>query len=341
MSVDSPNSQTSTSAAAPPTGSMQAKRPGADWRGRTLSLIPVAVLVLLVVAVAIRQPNFLSVTSVRGLLESLAPILLLAIGQMFVILTGGIDLSFAVTASFGTVLLALWIPDMGVGGVLLMLAAMAVIGLINGYVVAKAQVPSFIVTLGSLGLYTGLGLWISGASTIRISEGYDAIAWLADLRIAQMPIAGIIAILLAVIVSLGMWALKRGRILHAMGLAEPAVLMSGVSTVRRRILAFMMCSVFAGLAAIVLAAGQRSGGPSLVDSLQLPAIAAVVIGGTAITGGVGGAIKTLIGALIIVVLRVGLTIMGVDPAYEQVVYGLVIIAAVALTIDRSRLRTIK
>jgi len=138
-----------------------------------------------------------------------------------------------------------------------------------------------------------------------------------------------------------MWAFNRGRSLHAMGLAEPAVLMSGVSTRRLRILAFTLCSVFAGLAAIVLAAAQRSGGPSLADTLQLPAIAAVVIGGTAITGGVGGAIKTLIGALIIVVLRVGLTAMGVDPAYEQIVYGAVIILAVALTIDRSRLRSIK
>ncbi|MCR2762820.1 ABC transporter permease [Microbacterium sp. zg.B48] len=310
-------------------------------RSRLVTLVPLVVLVGLILVVALRQPNFLNITSVRGLLESMAPILLLAIGQMFVILTGGIDLSFAVTASFGTVLLALWIPMMGPGGVLLMLAALALIGFINGYVVAVAQVPSFIVTLGSLGLYTGLGLWVSGASTIRISEGFEALSWLADARVAQLPLVGVLSIALAVIVAVAMWALNRGRSLHAMGLAEPAVLMSGVSTRRLRVLAFTLCSLFAGFAAIALAAAQRSGGPTLADTLQLPAIAAVVIGGTAITGGVGGAIKTLIGALIIVVLRVGLTAMGVDPAYEQIVYGAVIILAVALTIDRSRLRSIK
>ncbi|WP_449283410.1 ABC transporter permease [Leucobacter sp.] len=312
-----------------------------DWRARIVSLVPLAVLVLLVLVVTLRQPNFLGVGSMRGLLLSLAPILLLALGQMFVILTGGIDLSFATTASFGTVLLALWLPGMGAGGILLMLLVMAAIGFVNGVIVAKAQVPSFIVTLGSLGLYSGLGLWISGASTIRISEGYEPLAALKDLRLAQMPAVGVFAILAAVLVFLGMHTLKRGRTLHAMGLAEPAVLMSGISTVRLRILAFTACSLFAGLAAVVMATAQRSGGPTLADSLQLPAIAAVVIGGTAITGGVGGAIKTLIGALIIVVLRVGLTAIGVDPSYEQIVYGGVIVAAVALTLDRSRLRAIK
>jgi len=312
-----------------------------SWRSKVIALVPVLVLAALIVVVASRQPNFLSINSMRGLLESLAPLLLLAIGQMFVILTGGIDLSFAVTASFGTVLLSLLVPALGPGGVVLMLVLMALIGMVNGLIVALGQVPSFIVTLGSMGLYTGLGLWLSGASAIRIAEGYDALKWIADLRVAQLPISGVLVIVIAVLISAGMLLLKRGRNLHALGLAEPSVLMSGVSTVRLRVLAFTACSFFAGLSAVVLAATQRSGGPSLADSLMLPAIAAVVIGGTAITGGVGGALKTVIGALIIVVLRVGLTAMGVDPAYEQVFYGTVIIAAVALTMDRSRLRSIK
>jgi ribose transport system permease protein len=91
----------------------------------------------------------------------------------------------------------------------------------------------------------------------------------------------------------------------------------------------------------MLAASQHSGGPTLAHTLLLPAIAAVIVGGTAITGGVGGAMRTVIGALIIVVLRVGLTAVGVDPSFEQIVYGTVIIAAVVLTIDRSRLGVVK
>ena len=310
-------------------------------RARLVTALPFLVLVALVLVITVQQPSFLSVPSVRGLLESMTPILLLSLGQTFVILTGGIDLSFAATASFGTVLLALWIPDLGPLAVVAVLAASALIGLVNGLVIAHAQIPSFIATLGALGLYSGLGLAVSGASTIRISRGYDAIGWITDLRVAQLPLAAVLVVVLAVVISLGMRALVHGRDFHAVGLAEQALLMSGGSTVRIRVLAFTLCSFCAGLAAVVLAASQHSGGPTLADTLQLPAIAAVVIGGTAITGGVGGAIRTTIGALIIVVLRVGLSVVGVDPSYEQIVYGVVIIAAVVLTIDRSRLQVVK
>jgi ribose transport system permease protein len=315
--------------------------PVADWKGRFLAALPFIVLVLLVLIVTSKQPNFVALGSVRGLLESMAPILLLALGQTFVILTGGIDLSFAATASFGSVLLALWLPELGVVGVVAVLGVMTLIGFINGFVIAKAQIPSFIATLGALGLYSGLGLAISGASNIRISTGYEAIAWITDVRVAQLPLAAILVIVLAILISVAMRVLNRGKSFHAIGLAEQALLMSGGSTVRIRILAFTLCGLFSGLAAVMLAASQHSGGPTLADTLQLPAIAAVVIGGTAITGGVGGPIKTVIGALIIVVLRVGLTAVGVDPSFEQIVYGIVIIAAVVLTIDRSRLGVVK
>lgn len=312
-----------------------------DWKGRAVTVLPFVVLIILVFMVTMTQPNFIGVSSIRGLLESMAPILLLSIGQTFVILTGGIDLSFAVTASFGTILLAMWIPNLGALGVFAMVAVLTLIGFINGFVIAKAQIPSFIATLGALGLYSGLGLAISGATNIRIGEGYEAIAWITDTRVAQLPLSALLVILVAILIAVAMRVFARGKSFHAIGLAEQAVLMSGGSTVRIRILAFTLCGLFSGLAAVMLSASQHSGGPTLADSLLLPAIAAVVIGGTAITGGVGGPIKTAIGALIIVVLRVGLSAVGVDPSFEQIVYGVVIIAAVVLTIDRSRLGTVK
>ena len=312
-----------------------------DWKSHIVAALPLIVLVLLIVVVTANQPNFIALGSVRGLLESMAPILLLALGQTFVILTGGIDLSFAATASFGTVLLALWMPGLGVAGVIAVVAALTLIGFINGFVIAMTQIPSFIATLGALGLYSGLGLAISGASNIRISTGYEAIGWITDLRIAGLPLSALLVILIAVIIAVAMKVLSRGKSFHAIGLAEQALLMSGGSTIRIRILAFTLCGLFSGLAAVMLAASQHSGGPTLADTLQLPAIAAVVIGGTAITGGVGGAMKTVVGALIIVVLRVGLSAVGVDPSFEQIVYGTVIIAAVVLTIDRSRLGVVK
>lgn len=310
-------------------------------KDRFIAAFPLLVLIVLVGLVLAQQPNFLGAASVRGLLESLAPILLLALGQTFVILTGGIDLSFAVVASLSTVLLALWLPEMGAIAVPIVLIAACLTGVLTGTVVAFAQIPSFIVTLGAMGLWSGIALTLSQASTIRISTGYEAIGWITDMRIAGLPVSALLTITLAVIISLVIKTFAKGRSLHAMGLAESALLMSGNNTRLIRILAFAACGLFSGLAGLVLASSQYSGGPSLGDTLMLPAIAAVVIGGNAITGGVGGPMKTLVGALIIVVLRVGLTAIGIDPAYEQIVYGAVIVGAVVLTIDRSRLGIVK
>ncbi len=316
-------------------------RGGGDLRGRLVSAVPVAVLVVLVLAVASRQPSFLGAASMRALLEGVAPLLLLALGQTFVILIGGIDLSVAVLASLGTVLLATWLPGAGPLAVLAALAATTLAGALNGAVSAYAQVPSFVVTLGAMGLWSGVALTVSGASTLSISEGYDTIFWLRDLRIAGVPASAVVAIAMVVLAAVLIRVLGNGRALHAMGLAERAALMSGSRTRRLRVLAFALSGLCAGGAAVVLAASQFSGAPTLADSLLLPAIAAVVVGGTAITGGVGGPLRTLVGALLIVVLRTGMSVVGVDPSYEQIVYGVVIIAAVALTLDRGQLGIVK
>ncbi|GAA0935759.1 ABC transporter permease [Pseudonocardia zijingensis] len=312
-----------------------------DVRERVVAAVPAAVLVALVLAVASREPSFLGAASVRALLEGAAPLLLLALGQTFVILIGGIDLSVAVLASLGTVLLASWLPSAGVLAVLATLAATTLAGALSGAVSAYAQVPSFVVTLGAMGLWSGVALTVSGASTISITEGYDTIFWIRDLRVAGLPIAAVLAVA-AVLVAAGlMAALAGGRLLHAVGRAERAALMSGARTPRLRVLAFAVSGLCAGLAAVVLAASQFSGAPTLADSLLLPAIAAVVVGGTAITGGVGGPLRTLVGALLIAVLRVGMSVMGVDPSYEQIVYGAVIVSAVALTLNRGTVGIVK
>jgi ribose transport system permease protein len=312
-----------------------------DLRGQVVAAVPVAVLVVLVLAVASRQPSFLGAASLRALLEGAAPLLLLALGQTFVILIGGIDLSVAVLASLGTVLLATWLPGMSALGVLATLVATTLAGALNGAVSAYAQVPSFVVTLGAMGLWSGVALTVSGASTISISDGYDTIFWLRDMRVAGLPVSAVLAIVAVVVAAVLMRVLARGRALHAMGLAERAAMMSGSRTRLLRVLAFALSGLCAGAAAVVLAASQFSGAATLADSLLLPAIAAVVVGGTAITGGVGGPLRTLVGALLVVVLRTGMSVVGVDPAYEQIVYGAVIVAAVTLTLDRGRLGIVK
>lgn len=318
------------------------RRPGNLLSNRTLvAVLPTIILVLLVIAVGISEPSFLSARSLRTLAESSVPIMLLALGQTFVILTGGIDLSVAVLASLGTVLLASWIDTLGVGGIILMVGSLTLAGLVNGLITAYAQIPSFVVTLGAMGVWSGVSLGLSGASTISIGANYDVIGWLTNARIGGIAIGFYLTITLVLMAVALMTFLARGKALHALGLAELAGLMSGVRTKRARVLAFGLAGFCSALAAIVLASSQYSGSPTLADALLLPAIAAVIVGGSAITGGIGGPLRTVVGALIIGVLRVGMSILGVPPAYEQIVYGALIVTAVALSIDRSRIRVVK
>lgn len=325
----------------PVEGREQARSGRADLFRRAVGAVPVAVLVVLVLVVTSQQPSFLGAASLRSLLEGAAPLLLLALGQTFVILVGGIDLSIAVLASLGTVLLARWLPGLGVVGVLAVLLTLTAVGALSGAVSAYGQVPSFVVTLGAMGLWSGVALAISGASTISITEGYDAIFWVRDLRIAGVPASVVVAVGAVLLAAACMRLLASGRALHAIGLAERAAMMSGSRTWALRVVAFALSGLCAGLAAVVLAASQYSGSPTLADSLLLPVIAAVVVGGSAITGGVGGPLRTLVGALLIAVLRVGMSVVGIDPSLEQVVYGAVVIGAVALTLDRERIGIVK
>jgi ribose transport system permease protein len=311
------------------------------WGSRLVAVLPLIVLVVLLAAVTMRQPSFLDIRSLQSLSISLAPILLLGIGQTFVVLTGGIDLSNAALTSLGTVLLAMWLPHFGFGAAVLMIVSLTFLGFLSGWVSATAQIPTFIVTLGAMGLWGGVGMVLTGASTVQIGDSYKAIAWVRDTLILQVPMPAVISVCLVFLVAALMSTLSSGRKFHAIGLAEQAVLMSGGSTFRLRCAAFALSGLFAGLAALVLTASQFSGAPHLADSLLLPVIAAIVVGGTAITGGSGGPIRTLVGASIVVVLRVGMNAVGVDTAYEQIVYGAVIILAVAVTIDRARIRVVK
>lgn len=310
-------------------------------RSTVVTALPLIMLIGLVLAVSLREPTFLSGTSLRTLAESSVPIILLALGQMFVILTGGIDLSLAVLASLGTILLASWIDPLGMVGIILMIACITGAGLLNGFIAAYAQIPSFVVTLGAMGLWSGVALGVSGASTVSIGENYRLIGWLTGTRFAGVAMSFWMTMFVVVVVLVLMSFLARGNSLHTIGLAERAAFMSGIRTRRARIMAFGAAGFFSALAAIVLSSSQYSGAPTLADALLLPAIAAVIVGGTAITGGIGGPLRTVVGALIIGVLRVGMSILGVPPAYEQIVYGALIVIAVALSMDRSRARVVK
>jgi ribose transport system permease protein len=300
---------------------------------------PLAVLAALLIAIGLFQPSFLSLNSFSVLAGESSVILLMATAQTIVILLGGIDLSTAALASLTSVLIALLLPSTGVSGVVAVLALSAGIGAGQGYIHARAQVPSFVVTLAGLGLWSGIALSVAH-TTIPVSGGYSAVGWLEG-RTFSLPHSFVFAAAALVVLMMILNFMPLGRYVYAIGMGESAALLSGIRVTRVKIFAFALTGFFSGLAGMAMVARTYSGNPTIADSLLLPSIAAVVVGGTAITGGVGGLGRTLIGVLTITVLRVGIAVIGLDPAYEPIAYGVLVAGAVALTVDRSKTLIVK
>ena len=304
-------------------------------RFQDVGLAPLAVLVVLVVVIGIIDPGFFSPRSIASLLEQSTPLVLLALGQCLVVMTGRIDLGVAALASLCGVVLAQSLGTMGVAAVPLILLVSGLAGGLAGWIHVKAQVPSFIVTLGALGVWSGVALVLAKADTVLVTKGYDSVEWIFD-RQWGIPVSFVVVAVITLVLMFATRGLPAGRQIRAVGLNERAAAYSGIRNQRIILLVFVGSGVFAGLAAIFQTAQLQSAGASTSTSLLLPAIAAVIIGGTAISGGVGGLGRTLLGALVISVLRVGLDIAGVDSAVQPILYGLIVIFAIAATVDRRR-----
>ena len=300
---------------------------------------PVMVLVLLLAVLGWIEPSFLSFYSLRVLASESSVLIFLATGQTLVILLGGIDLSIAALASLASVLIALSVPSAGASGLIGVLALTTGIGAAQGYLHARTQTPSFVVTLAGLGLWSGIALVIAPA-TIPVVAGYPVVGWLGS-RLFGVTASFAFAVAVLVLLMVMLRWLPFGRYLYAIGKGEGAAIVSGIRVVRVKMLAFALSGLFAGFAGMEMVARTYSGHPTIADALLLPCIAAVVVGGTAITGGSGGLGRTLAGVLTIAVLRVGIAVVGLDPGYEPLAYGVVVVGAVALTIDRSKIAIVK
>jgi len=214
-------------------------------------------------------------------------------------------------------------------------------GTLSGIVHVKLRVPSFVATLATGGVVTGLALWVSNGRAITIEEsGRENTAWI-NAAVAGVPVVVLISAVIGIAAFLALRYTRFGRQAIAVGAGEPAAWAAGINVDRTKIIAFAASGMLAAVAGVVLAARLSSGSPVLANQLLLPAIAAVIVGGTAITGGLGGVARTAVGALIISIVRIGMTFVGVNIFLENMVFGAVLIAAVAITIDRSKIAVIK
>ncbi|MDB5506848.1 MAG: Ribose transport system permease protein [Devosia sp.] len=312
--------------------------PNAD---RTRRWLPLATLVILMVVVGVMQPTFLYPATLLQLASDTAVLFILAAGVTFVIMLGGIDLSLQSMASLASVVVALTVAQLGYGSFVLAIGIGAVAGLLSGLAHVKLKVPSFITTLAISGVLFSTALVISGERSITLGEAdRNYQAWITG-SFFGIPGVIIIGFVVFVLASVLQSRTPFGRYIAAIGAGEPAAYASGVRVSRYKVYAFILSSTLAALAGVVLAGRLASGSPTLAAEMLLPSIAAVVVGGTAITGGVGSIWQTLVGSLIISVVRIGMTFLGVNIFAQNIVFGTVLIVAVAITIDRSKIPIVK
>jgi ribose transport system permease protein len=313
---------------------------GPTFAQRLTSFMPVIALVALLAALSIADPDFLTEKSLMAAVRTSAPLVVLAAGATLVVLCGGIDLSIAALCSLSTVFFAMWLPDLGGLTTLAVIVAAGAIGAIQGLGHVLLRIPSFIMTLGGMSIFSAIALVISDAGPIRIVDR-DATQWLTLYVAGRIPMAFVVAFVVVAVIALVLRLTPLQSYITATGYSEASARLAGVPVDLVKVGAFAVSGACAGLAAVMLVSRNFSGSPTMADNLLLPAVAAIVVGGTAITGGHGSIWRSLVGALVITLLRVGLPIVGVPSAYEQILYGAIIVAAVALTLDRSKVLIIK
>jgi ribose/xylose/arabinose/galactoside ABC-type transport system permease subunit len=302
--------------------------------------ISMALLVALVVIFTLGNPSFLSAYNVSTILNAVTILLAVGLGQVCVILTGGIDLSVGSIMSLVSVVFMMSLGRLGAGAYPLVLVIGLAAGFLNGVIVSKLRIPSFIATLGTQGLLVSIAYLLS-AEPLSAPENAYGVLDLVNGHLGPVQAVWIISAALFAIY----FAMQRftplGRNIIYLGANERMSWLAGMDIDRARILAFTFAGFGAAVAGIVLSASLYSGYPTIGTVYVLSSIAVVVVGGTAMTGGAGGALNTLVGALIMGVIGNGLTVIGVDVYGQQVFLGILVIIAVAVTFDRAKVAIIK
>lgn len=300
----------------------------------------IALLVVLVFLFTLGNRNFLSAYNLNTIASYCAILLVVGLGQMCTILIGGIDLSVGGIMSFVSVVFVVALKGTGAWAFPLCMIVGVVAGLINGNVLTRIKIPSFIATLGTGGILTSLALLVS---PLPVDVPASAYGLLDIVNGTTLGIPNLL--LLTLIVFLFFYVILRfttvGRNIYYTGSNIKMSWMSGIDIVRTRNFAFMLSGLAAAVASVMQSCSQFGGNPTLGKVYILQSIAAVVVGGTALTGGTGGAVNTVIGALILGVMENGMNVVGVDAYFQQSILGIVIIVSVALTFDRSKTAMIK
>ncbi len=300
----------------------------APWLFNNPSALALIGLVLLCIALSLMSDRFATWSNLQNVSRQVSINAIIAAGMTVVILTGGIDLSVGSVMAL-SMTLASWamLRDYPVPvAVLLGLATGAVFGAFNGILIAYGRLPAIIVTLATMEIPRGLALLQTGG--YPQSGLPDTFAWLGQGEVLGMQTPTLIMLLVFVVLGVLLKFFPMGRYFYGIGGNEEAVRLSGVRVERYKVLAYTISGLTASLAGMVLSSRLMSGQPNAGIGFELDAIAAVVLGGTAITGGRGAIIGTLIGAMTLGVLSNGLNLMSVSPYTQKVLKGVIILLAI-------------
>jgi ribose transport system permease protein len=288
-------------------------------------------LVLLMILFAIVNDRFLTTNNMINILTQVSVTAIIAFGMTFVITAAQIDLSVgSILALAGMIFMALSVAGVPVfWGIIITLAVGGLIGLFSGYLVAYFKLPSFIATLAMMSVARGIGLLMRGGTTI--CEGIQpSYFWLGQSKIGIIPLPVIILIVIFLIMDFVMIRTTFGTYNRAIGSNPEASRLAGISVSSMLLKIMAISGVCAAVAGIITASRLGVGSPITGYMKELDAITAVILGGTAMTGGVGTMKGTFIGALVVTILTNGLTIIGVSSYWQQILLGFVLIGALAL-----------
>ncbi len=304
---------------------------------------------------AVYAPNFLTASSLVIMLKHIAITAILAIGMTYVILTGGIDLSVGSIAGLagmvagGLILNGLVLTPLGIVVymdvwmiIILTLLLGALIGMINGVLIARFGVAPFIATLGMLYIARGTALLSSGGTTFanlagRQDYGNTGFAWLGSGEWLGIPVPIALLVIIAIVSTVITQRTPFGRHIYALGGSERASILAGIDVAKVKIAVYAISGACAALVGIIISSQLMSSHPATGETLELSAIAAVVLGGASLSGGRGSIGGTLVGACVIGVLADGMVMMGISEFWQMFIMGLVIVLAVLLDSIQKRL----
>ena len=296
----------------------------------------IAALIILIVFVSVLNPAFLQVNNLLNLMRQLIINGFIALGMTFVILTGGIDLSVGSTLAFTSAIFAGLLQNgMNTGlAILITLALGLCLGLINGLLITKGKLAPFIVTLATMTIFRGLTLVYMDGRPISGPKDNFSFQFLGKGQVFGIPFQVILFLIVYIVLSTLLNKTSHGRKIFAVGGNEKASFISGIKIDKVKILVYVISALMAVVSGLVLTSRLNSAQPTAGSAYEMDAIAAVVLGGTSMTGGSGSLTGTLIGILILGVLNNGLNLLGVSSFYQQIVKGVVIL--IAVLIDRKR-----